>query len=152
MKTLTLTQPWASLVAAGMKKWETRSWSTKYRGPLAIHAAKGYPRDARQFAFQLFFHSLKDGSGFDPKHPLLSRGFAEALIASEHLPRGVVLCTCMLIDCIPTDNAAPTNQEEYLGDYGPGRFAWRLDNVQRLPDHVPARGRLGLWEWSNAST
>lgn len=39
VKTLTLLQPWASLVACGAKKIETRSWATKYRGPLAIHAA-----------------------------------------------------------------------------------------------------------------
>ena len=39
MKVLTLHQPWASLVALGVKTIETRSWSTQYRGPLAIHAA-----------------------------------------------------------------------------------------------------------------
>ena len=43
MKALTLTQPWASLVAIGAKRIETRSWSTPYRGLLAIHAAKGFP-------------------------------------------------------------------------------------------------------------
>ncbi len=39
MKAITLWQPWASLIAIGAKKIETRSWATKYRGPLAIHAA-----------------------------------------------------------------------------------------------------------------
>src|SRR6266567_3747703 len=43
---LTLTQPFATLVAGGAKHLETRSWSTSYRGPLAIHAAKGFPADA----------------------------------------------------------------------------------------------------------
>lgn len=40
-KILTLSQPYASLVALGAKRIETRSWRTSYRGPLAIHAAKG---------------------------------------------------------------------------------------------------------------
>lgn len=40
MKALTLHQPWASLIAAGVKTIETRSWSTRYRGPLAVHAGK----------------------------------------------------------------------------------------------------------------
>jgi hypothetical protein len=40
MKALTLIQPWATLVALGEKQIETRSWDTKYRGPLAIHAGK----------------------------------------------------------------------------------------------------------------
>lgn len=42
MKALTLTQPYATLVAIGEKRLETRSWRTSYRGPLAIHAAKGW--------------------------------------------------------------------------------------------------------------
>lgn len=40
MKALTIWQPWASLLACGVKKYETRSWATQYRGPIAIHAAK----------------------------------------------------------------------------------------------------------------
>lgn len=39
MKAITIWQPWASLIALGVKTIETRSWSTDYRGPLAIHAA-----------------------------------------------------------------------------------------------------------------
>lgn len=39
MKALTIWQPWASLIACGAKQYETRSWPTKYRGPIAIHAA-----------------------------------------------------------------------------------------------------------------
>ena len=39
MKALTIWQPWASLIARGVKQYETRSWATKYRGPIAIHAA-----------------------------------------------------------------------------------------------------------------
>src|ERR1051325_5993743 len=41
MKALTLTQPWATLIAIGAKRIETRSWSTDYHGQIAIHAAKG---------------------------------------------------------------------------------------------------------------
>lgn len=48
MRAITLTQPWSSLVARGQKKIETRSWQTSYRGPLAIHAAKGFPGYAKR--------------------------------------------------------------------------------------------------------
>lgn len=44
MKVLTLHQPWASLIALGVKTIETRSWSTAYRGPLAIHAGSTWPK------------------------------------------------------------------------------------------------------------
>ena len=40
-KTLTIAQPWATLVAIGAKQIETRSWQTNYRGDIAIHAGKG---------------------------------------------------------------------------------------------------------------
>ena len=40
MKALSLKQPWAAMVANGTKTVETRSWSTSYRGPLAIHASQ----------------------------------------------------------------------------------------------------------------
>lgn len=40
MKALTVKQPWAELIASGRKPLETRTWSTSYRGKLAIHAGK----------------------------------------------------------------------------------------------------------------
>ncbi|MEJ7626722.1 MAG: ASCH domain-containing protein [Ferruginibacter sp.] len=41
MHVISLLQPWASLVVMGAKTIETRSWSTKHRGPILIHASKG---------------------------------------------------------------------------------------------------------------
>ncbi len=41
MKVLTLKQPWATLVAEGIKKYEFRSWKTNYRGKILIHAGTG---------------------------------------------------------------------------------------------------------------
>ena len=38
MKALTIIQPWATLLAAGKKRIETRSWKTNYRGEILIHA------------------------------------------------------------------------------------------------------------------
>jgi hypothetical protein len=40
MKALTIRQPWADLILAGVKTREYRSWRVDYRGPLLIHAAK----------------------------------------------------------------------------------------------------------------
>jgi hypothetical protein len=38
MRTLSVRQPWASLIVSGRKDVENRSWPTSYRGPLLIHA------------------------------------------------------------------------------------------------------------------
>ena len=46
VKALTVHQPWASLIAAGIKDVENRSWRTNYRGTLLIHAGMGLDREA----------------------------------------------------------------------------------------------------------
>ena len=61
MKAITLTQPWATLVSLGLKRFETRSWQTSYRGPLAIHAAKGFPRWARELCAEEPFRMALSG-------------------------------------------------------------------------------------------
>ncbi len=135
MKALTLTQPWASLVAIGAKKIETRSWATSYRGPLAIHAAKGFPKDARTVCLREPF-----------KRVLIAAGI-ESL---ADLPLGALLATVLLVDCVPTGKVRSTlTSEEYaFSDYSAGRWAWLLDDVQPLSVPVPARGALGLWDCS----
>ena len=40
IKALSLKQPWANMIASGQKTIETRTWSTKYRGPLLIVSSK----------------------------------------------------------------------------------------------------------------
>lgn len=129
MKALTLTQPWASLVALGHKRVETRSWSTNYRGPLAIHAAKGFPASARNFASQ---------------ECALGR-----LSVISPLPLGAIIATAQLVDVQLTQDAALviSGLERHLGDYSRGRFAWFLDDVKALDEWILAKGALGLWEW-----
>lgn len=43
---LTVRQPWAHLIVTGQKDIENRSWPTKLRGRVLIHAAKTVDRDA----------------------------------------------------------------------------------------------------------
>lgn len=132
VKAITLWQPWASLIAYGLKTYETRTWSTKYRGPLAIHAAK---REAIKY-------EALDWP-FDVRTDVLAR-----LGQPDYLPRGAVICICDLVDCRPTDVVGPelTNMNVFFGDYSPGRFAWELANVRRVGP-FPARGSQGFWDW-----
>ncbi len=152
MKALTLTQPWASLVAIEAKTVETRSWKTSYRGPLAIHAAKGWPLDAQSISYEPPFLDTLKAAGLDP-------------FAPTSLPRGRVIATCELVDIVPTEHCfsqpEPPFRARYqkgdkiylppeewaFGDYSAGRFAWLLDNIRALAYPVPARGYQSLWEW-----
>lgn len=124
MKGLTLTQPWASEIALGNKRVETRSWRTTYRGLIAIHAAKGFPAWARKFAAEE--HAI--GRVQTP------------------LPLSAFVAVARLSDCLPTaETFGYSALERHLGDYTPGRWAWVLDEVEPLSEPVPCRGALGLW-------
>jgi hypothetical protein len=46
LRALTVKQPWAWAILFAGKDVENRSWSTKYRGPLLIHAGSSRDRDA----------------------------------------------------------------------------------------------------------
>lgn len=130
MKTITLTQPWASAVALGVKRVETRSWSTNYRGQIAIHAAKGFPKYAKEFASEVW----QEGGNWIVGMPL-----------------GCVVAVAELVAILPTSGMTVDyllNEEKKWGDYSQGRFAWFLENVRALPEPIPAKGALGLWEWS----
>ena len=155
MKVISLSQPWATCVVIGAKRYETRSWRTNYRGPLLIHAAKRYPSDAKHFAFRLFFDS-GDGnkSLLQNHHPLLHEGFLKALVYAEHLPTGAIIGKVKLIDCIPTESVRDclSAQEKLLGNYEDGRWAWKLENYEMFDKPVPAKGALGLWDWEEKTS
>ena len=131
MKALTLWQPWATLIAIGDKPYETRSWPTRYRGPLAIHAAKtgeGIKRCDGDRAIE---------------QPLSQAGYS-----LDTLPVGVIVCTAHLTEVLTSDEAVRRNLADPFGDYSPGRFAWHLIDIRRLQPPIPATGHQGLWEWT----
>ena len=136
MKALTVWQPWATLLASGRKKYETRSWATSYRGPIAIHAAK---RPVRRT-----IGTLDAGSSLlERLKSLFSR--REEL---ELLPHGAIIGTAILEHCHLIDEAFIAKlspQELDLGDFTPGRYAWEFSHMTIVAPSIPARGAQGLW-------
>ena len=140
MKALTLYEPWASLVALGAKKIETRSWPTNYRGPLAIHAGKTIRAEFMNLAWkEPFYSALK------PLHGNVGGS------RSIHYNLGCVIAIVQLVDCqeIRLDNV-PLGPERHFGDYTRGRYMWILRDVERLEIPIPARGHQRLWEWDGS--
>lgn len=138
MKAITLWQPWATLVALGEKRVETRSWATSYRGPIAIHAAQRKPEWTGNEVIRraLAFHGYEDDT-YD--------GAVRQL-----LPRGRVVAVAELVDVREMTHELIHDQdpkEVWLGTWEPGRFAWFLENVRKIEPPVPARGRQQLWHW-----
>jgi hypothetical protein len=142
LKVISLIQPWASLIAVGEKKIETRSWKTNYRGPLLIHAGKKL--DVTMCYKKSCIEALN-------KHNVsLTKG----------IPSGLIIAKCNLVDCIKIvsseshhdiaclENGRDVFGNEFIfGDYTPGRYAWILEDFEMLPTPIPAKGQLGLWEF-----
>ena len=155
MKALSLWQPWASAIAIGAKRIETRHWCTSYRGPLAIHAAK------RCVKYELG-HIGAHWNWCGALRPLgLVMGGGKPLW--ELLPFGAIVAVCDLVDCRPSESFTvgelhapwrPRGEtdalydwtEDMMGDFSPGRFGWVLTGIEALPESIPWRGRQGLFE------
>jgi hypothetical protein len=116
----------------GHKRFETRSWKRDglIGERIAIHAAKRPPKDLPR----VLLHELE-----------------ELKLDPSDLPLGAVLGTAAVIDFHQTELIAPhlTRRELAFGDYAIGRWAWRLNDVERLPDSLPARGKQGIWNWTH---
>ncbi len=156
MKAITILQPWASLIACGAKKIETRSWPTKYRGPIAIHAGNSWTMFRRELAYRDPFNSALWPNM--TKAEIMLDGYGRTGL----LPAGAVIAIADLVDCVKivgktsfdgipgiylADNTVIIdNNEIAFGDYTPDRYAWILDNVRQI-DPVPARGKQRIWEW-----
>ena len=53
MKAISIRQPWAWLIVNGYKDIENRSWRTKYRGQVLIHASQGVKKSEYERAKEL---------------------------------------------------------------------------------------------------
>lgn len=140
MKALTLMQPWASLIAVGAKKIETRPWHPQENpGVIAIASSKS--------------KMTKRNEGLCHTGP-----FAAALPDDAFpLPRGSIIAVGRLVDFRRTHEVETEDltHEQHFGDFREGRWAWYFDNVVRLdePIRLPAVKpgekqpfRLNLWE------
>jgi activating signal cointegrator 1 len=139
MKVISIMQPWATLIALREKRFETRSWATKYRGDLAIHASRKIDRAACK------------------RMPILEVLKEHGIVRFDDLPTGMIIATCRLSDCIKViesgegsavlkDLQLVSGNEYAFGDYSLGRYAWELMDVKQIGP-VPVKGKLGLWEY-----
>jgi hypothetical protein len=131
MKAITVWQPWASLIVVGTKGYETRGWQPspkrlKVGDPIALHAAKREPERIER----LWSYLRLCATGWDD------------------LPTGCVLGYGYFQGSIRTDDANVSRQERDLGDWSPGRYAWRITDLHIFTEPVPATGKQGLWEWT----
>ena len=161
MKAISLWQPWASSIAVGAKRIETRHWPTSYRGPLAIHAAKRcVKREMVGYGLSRTWCGALAPTG---------KKLGDNQVFWDLLPFGAIVATCDLIDCRPTDSFPQAEldlvhrpqggtdpnciwTERLMGDFARGRYGWVLDDIRALPEPVPWKGAQGFFNVDLSST
>ena len=139
MKALTIWQPYASLIAKGLKGYETRGFRTNYRGPLLIHSGQRPMRWILKNSTEAALDVAIECFGMD---------------AFMALPVGCTICVVDLVDCIemtPEFIAQQSPTELAVGEWKPGRFAWKLENPRPI-EQVKLLGKQGIWNASLCET
>ena len=121
-------QPWASLIAVGAKRYETRGW----------------PAPASLIGKRLAICSSKTAEGLLASAQ--DQEFWRLCVrrcVRQPVPMGAVVAVVTVADCIST--AAPAarrvgKRERLVGDWSEGRWAWKLEDVRLLTAPIPVLG------------
>jgi hypothetical protein len=123
MKTITIKQPWATLIREGYKEYEFRNWKTKYRGPLLIHAGKGVDKKGLEY--------FKDLHLSCPTSKIIAQ---------------VILEDCILIDDEMNNKLLKENKKVYGMKKLKDAYAWKLSNIKKIDNNEYVKGKLSLWD------
>ena len=125
MKVITIKQPWATLIAKGYKEYEFRTWKTKYRGEILIHAGKGTDKEA-----MTRFEDLK-----------------------LEYPEGCIIAKAKITDCIYVDDnfrkrVIPKNPNVYksLNRTEWEGYGFKIEEVEEIRP-IKINGKLSFWEY-----
>lgn len=128
MLALSIRQPWAAFIIAGLKTVENREWSTNVRGRILVHAGKSMTRREYAAAIEFAAHALSS-DGEAASEDALRRQFP-----ADALPRGGIVGTVRITDCVQS-----SRNTWFVGKYG---FLMR-DPIAL--DFLPHTGELGFF-------
>jgi len=136
MKALSIKQPYASLIAMGIKDVENRSRRTLYRGRILIHAPaslhirmkSGHLANILTDEQMLKMHLNK---------------FRSMLDRSGNIDKGIITSAIIgevdIVDCISNSNSVWAEENSYH---------WILENAHLYDEPIlNIKGKLGLWEY-----
>ena len=124
MKVLTIKEPWASLIINRYKEYEFRSWKTKYRGKILIHAGMSLEKDA---AKRFSEYNLEYYKG--------------AIIGEA------TITDCILVDTKFNEELRKINPLVYARSNHVETYAWKLENIKKYDKPIYIKGKLGLWNY-----
>lgn len=126
MKVITIKQPFATLIAEGLKEYEFRTWKTKYRGNILIHAGKSIDKQAMK------------------RYKHLNLNY----------PTGCIIAKATVTDCIHVDDEfrkvlKAKDENVYHGvikDNTWVGYGFKLENVEKIAP-ISIKGKLSLWDY-----
>lgn len=124
MKSLTIKQPWATLIVDGYKEYEFRSWKTKYRGKILIHAGLSLEKDT------------------DNRFKEYNLNHEYGCIIGE-----AEITDCILVDEEFNDKIRKMNPLVYAKSNHVETYAWKLENIKKYENPIYVKGKLGLWNY-----
>lgn len=125
MKALSIRQPWAWLITHGLKDVENRTWPTRFRGNVLIHAAKRMTQ--AEFDNAIAFASS------------IGADVSKVMTNTYKLERGGIVGVATIADCL-RDSTSPWQM--------PNCWGFRIANAKPLP-LIPCKGALGFFEVPN---
>lgn len=128
MKALSIQQPWAFCITNGTKRVENRSWGTKHRGLLLIHAGQ-----TRQDVAEEIHDDSPEMNVFD----------------MQTSPRGAIVGICNLVDCLPIGEILPKIGVDFWNEqhvWAGGPYCWILRDPIAFATPIPLKGALALFE------
>lgn len=127
MKVITIKQPFATLIAEGLKEYEFRTWKTSYRGEILIHAGKGVDKKAME---RFKYLNLE-------------------------YPSGCIIAKATITDCVYVDDTLKEELQKkddkvYYGvinkDSNWDGYGFKLENIEKISP-IEIKGKLSLWNY-----
>jgi len=132
LKALSVRQPWAGLLARGVKRFEVRSWRPSHLGLYILHASSGKPRDIRDHR----------------EEPLFQRALLRADMKDEaNWDQGALIAVVKIVRVwgLGAWPKGLTSLDKYLSKHGPNDFLWEVGRRWVFNRPIPCDGALRLW-------
>lgn len=118
MKVLTIREPYATLIAKGIKKYEFRTWNTKYRGDIYIHAGKSFYSNYKDFPYN-----------YRPGEFVAIAKLIDVIKLDKESGKKI------------------KDENPLVYGYHEDGYAWVFDDIRPIDKSLKINGKLGLWNY-----
>ena len=138
MKTISIKQPWAHLICAGIKDIENRTWPTKFRGRVLVHASAKPVQMVNPN--NVFSYQQWESLSTDQKLYLIG----------GKVPTSAIIGSVKIVDCVINHPSIWAEKTDYVEKNAAGLgpiYNWVLANPVLFAKPIPAKGKLSFWDF-----